>query len=203
VIFAAPIATVGPCADNSSTEGPVSGPSPTRVAPRIDVTPRIWSTMSAEALVATVLLTWYGLFRRRTGPWALAFGGLGWLAVLGLVLAAVAPGGSYLAAGPALAAALTGLIAVTAGSWWVRLLAVGIGGLVAVVILAPTVYLFFPALGLETGAVAALFAVMLGLALLPAIELVYPAIITAASTANAEVPRRSGHRWSPTRCCPR
>ena len=147
------------------------------------------------ALVATVLLTWYGLFRRRTGPWALAFGGLGWLAVLGLVLAAVAPGGSYLAAEPALAAALTGLIAVTAGSWWVRLLAVGIGGLVAVVILAPTVYLFFPALGLETGAVAALFAVMLGLALLPAIELVYPAIISTPSTGNAEVSQRSRRRW--------
>src|SRR5258705_7745367 len=50
--FAAPIATVGPCADNSSTAGPGSGPAPTRVAPRIDLTPRIWSTMSAAPLVA-------------------------------------------------------------------------------------------------------------------------------------------------------
>ena len=52
---AAPIATVGPCAESSSTAGPVSGPSPTRVAPRVDVTPRIWSTMSPAPLVAIAL----------------------------------------------------------------------------------------------------------------------------------------------------
>src|SRR5262245_4328486 len=54
------------------------------------------------ALVATVVLTWYGLLRRRFGGWALAIGGLGWLALLGIVLAQLAPGGSYLAALPAL-----------------------------------------------------------------------------------------------------
>jgi hypothetical protein len=155
--------------------------------------------IGVAALVATVLLTWYGLFRRRIGPWALATGGLFWLAVLGIVLAAVAPGGSYLAALPALAGALTGLITVTATAGWVRMLTTGVGGVVAVVILAPTVYLFFPALGLETGAVAALFAVMLGLALLPAIELVYPPSVASATTAatpaivvGQRVPR---HRW--------
>ncbi|HZD97271.1 MAG TPA: M20/M25/M40 family metallo-hydrolase, partial [Micromonosporaceae bacterium] len=37
------------------------------------------------ALVATVVLTWYGLLRRRFGGWTLAIGGLGWLAVLGVV----------------------------------------------------------------------------------------------------------------------
>jgi hypothetical protein len=36
------------------------------------------------------------------------------------------------------------------------------------------VYLFFPALGLATGAAAALFAVILGLALLPVLDLLYP-----------------------------
>jgi len=149
------------------------------------------------ALVATVLLTWYGLFRRPIGSWALAIGGLGWLAVLGIVLAALAPGGSYLAALPALAGALTGLVAVAARPWWLRLLAVGVGGLVAVVILAPTVYLFFPALGLEMGAVAALFAVMLGLALLPAIELIYPPLDAPPSTANLDEQRLPHHRgWS-------
>ena len=40
----------------------------------------------------------------------------------------------------------------------------------AVVILAPTVLLFFPALGLATGAAAALFSAMLGLALLPVLR---------------------------------
>ena len=108
---------------------------------------------------------------------------------------AVAPGGSYLAALPALAGALTGQVAVAATSWWVRLVAVGVGGLVAVVILAPTVYLFFPALGLETGAVAALFAVMLGLALLPVIELMYPPLDASPTRAGAAFRRR--HRgWS-------
>ncbi|MEP6561362.1 MAG: M28 family peptidase [Nakamurella sp.] len=150
--------------------------------------------VSVTALVATVLLTWYGLLRRRIGPWALAIGGLSWLAVLGIALAAVAPGGSYLAALPALIGALTGLIAVTATLSWLRLMAIGIGGSVAVVILAPTVYLFFPALGLETGAVAALFAVMLGLALLPAIELSYPP--PAADPAAATEDPAGGHSVS-------
>ncbi|MET0863261.1 MAG: M28 family peptidase [Nakamurella sp.] len=147
------------------------------------------------ALVGTVLLTWYGLLRRRVGPWALAIGGLGWLAVLGIVLAVVAPGGSYLAALPALAGGVTGLVAVSAAPWWLRLLAIALGGLVAVVILAPTVFLFFPALGLETGAVAALFAVMLGLALLPAIELVYPPV--GSPTAEQAQPRRRGWAAAP------
>ena len=43
-----------------------------------------------------------------SAPWTLAIGALGWLAVLGLVLAAVTPGGSYLAALPALAGAVAG-----------------------------------------------------------------------------------------------
>ena len=68
-----------------------------------------WFRLAAVALVAAVLLTWYGLLRRRFGAWPLAIGALGWLAVLGVVLAAVAPGGSYLAALPALAGALAGL----------------------------------------------------------------------------------------------
>src|SRR5262249_53494686 len=38
---------------------------------------------------------------------------------------------------------------------------------IAIVVLAPTVTLFFPALGLATGAAPALFAVFLGLALVP------------------------------------
>lgn len=149
------------------------------------------------ALVATVLLTWFGLLRRRIGPWALAVGGLCWLAAIGVALAAVAPGGSYLAALPALAGAVAGLAAISSRQWWVGWLAIGLGSLVAVTVLAPTVYLFFPALGLATGAVAALFAVMLGLALLPALDLIYPAVADrSCPSAELSVQQRvSGGRW--------
>ena len=130
------------------------------------------------ALVATVVLTWYGLLRRRFGGWTLAIGGLGWLAVLGVVLAAVTPGGSYLAALPAIAGSIAAMVAIAAGPTrpaWRPALALAIGAAVGVVILAPTVSLFFPALGLATGGAAAFFAAMLALALLPLVESLYPA----------------------------
>ncbi|MBB5869062.1 hypothetical protein F4553_002441 [Allocatelliglobosispora scoriae] len=115
------------------------------------------------ALVTAVVLGWFALARRRFAPITLAIGGLGWLAVFGVLMATAIPGGSYLAALPALCGALAGLaVAHRAG-----LIAAAAGAAVAVVILAPTVVLFFPALGLATGAAPALFAVLLGLALLP------------------------------------
>jgi hypothetical protein len=133
-----------------------------------------WFRLGVVALVATVLLTWYGLLRKRFGPWALAIGALGWLAVLGLVFAAVTPGGSYLTALPALVGAFAGAGALLLRGWFARLLVLTVGVAVAVVILAPTVLLFFPALGLAEGGAAALFAVLLGLAALPVLEWVYP-----------------------------
>ena len=133
-----------------------------------------WFRATVVALVVVVVLTWYGLLRRPVGPWALIIGALTWLGLLGVVLAVVAPGGSYLASLPALAAALAGMVAMTVPSPWAWLIAALLGGAVAVVILAPTVYLFFPALGLATGAAGALFSAMLVLALLPVIELIYP-----------------------------
>ncbi|HEY7174859.1 MAG TPA: M28 family peptidase, partial [Micromonosporaceae bacterium] len=141
------------------------------------------------ALVATIVLGWYGLLRRRFGGWALAIGALGWLAVLGVVLAAATPGGSYLAALPALAGALAGLVAFalpTARATW-RALPLTIGAAVGVVILVPTVLLFFPALGLATGAAAALFAAMLGVALLSLFESLY-------RTSDADAVRSSRRR---------
>ena len=42
------------------------------------------------------------------------------------------------------------------------------------VILLPTVVLLFPALGMAMGGVAALFAVLLGLAALPVVDLLHP-----------------------------
>ena len=68
--------------------------------------------LAVLALAAAVRFAWYALTRRRTGPAALAIGGLGWLAVLGVVLAAAAPGGSYLATLPALTGAVGGLVSL-------------------------------------------------------------------------------------------
>ena len=156
-----------------------------------------WFRLCVLALVGTVLLTWYGLLRRRMGTWPLIIGALIWLAVLGLVLAAVTPGGSYLASLPALGGAAACLVAAAVSTSWVQWLAAALGGAVAVIILVPTVYLFFPALGLATGAAAALFAVMLGFALLPVVELIYPPTGRVAGAAGAPgqpklAPR---HRW--------
>ncbi len=125
------------------------------------------------ALTALVVVAWFALFRRRLGAAALAIGGLGWLAVLGLVLAGATPGGSYLAALPALAGALTGIVAILVRGWWSVLAAV-VGGAVAVIILLPTVIMLFPALGMPLAGAGAFLAVLLGLALLPVIDLIHP-----------------------------
>jgi Zn-dependent M28 family amino/carboxypeptidase len=132
-----------------------------------------WYRWAVVALCATVLLGWYALLRRRLGPVTLALGGLGWLALLGVVLAAVAPGGSYLTALPALfgAAALAGALPVRPPIAALSVLVAG--GAVAIVVLAPTVALFFPALGLAAGGAPALFVVLLGLALLPVLDLLF------------------------------
>jgi hypothetical protein len=133
-----------------------------------------WYRMTVLALTAFVVCAWYALLRRRISPAALAIGGLGWLAVLGLVLAGFAPGGSYLTAVPALAGALAGLPAILLRGGWGALLAVTLGAAVAVVVLLPTVLLFFPALGMNLAGSGAVLAVLLGLALLPVIDLLHP-----------------------------
>ncbi|MCW3842308.1 M28 family peptidase [Micromonospora yasonensis] len=135
----------------------------------------VWYRLAVVALAAAVLFTWYALTRRRVGPAALAFGGLAWLALLGVLLGGLVPGGAYLATLPALAGALAGLAALATrldGPWPV--VAVTLAGAVAVIILLPTVVLLFPALGMAMGGVAALFAVLLGLAALPVVDLLHP-----------------------------
>jgi hypothetical protein len=134
-----------------------------------------WFRLAAVALVAVVVLGWYALLRRRIGAAALATGALVWLAVLGVALAALAPGGSYLGAVPALAGALTGLAGVLLRPPAARAGTALVGGAVAVLVLAPTVALFFPALGLRTAAAPGLLTGLLALALLPAVELLLPA----------------------------
>ena len=130
--------------------------------------------LAAVALVATVVLLWYACLRRWVGPVALWTGALVWLAVLAGMLAAYAPGGAYLATWPALAGAVAGLLAVATRSRVVRAVAALLAGGVAAVVLAPTVVLFFPALGLSSGAAPAFVATLMALALLPAFELLFP-----------------------------
>ncbi|PZF86846.1 peptidase [Micromonospora endophytica] len=134
-----------------------------------------WYRLSVLALAATVLCTWYALTRRRVGPAALAIGALGWLALLGVVLAILVPGGAYLATLPALAGALAGLVAVTTRlDGPAPVIAVTAAAAAVMIVLLPTVVLLFPALGMAMGGVAALFAVLLGLAALPVLDLLHP-----------------------------
>ncbi|MFG1677196.1 M28 family peptidase [Micromonospora sp. NPDC049282] len=135
----------------------------------------VWYRLAVVALAAAVLLCWYALSRRRVGPAALAFGGLLWLALFGVLLAVLVPGGAYLTTLPALAGAVAGLAALATrldGPWPV--VAVTLAGAMAVVVLLPPVVLLFPALGMGMGAVAALVAVLLGLAVLPVVDLLHP-----------------------------
>ena len=130
-----------------------------------------WYRIAVVILVLTVAVTWLALLRQRFDPAVLAVGGLGVLAVIGLLMAAETPGGSYLAAIPALAGGAA-LIVAELVRWGV--VAQLVAGAVAVLILAPTVALFFPAMGLELGAAAALFASFLALVLVPVLELLFP-----------------------------
>ncbi|WP_436524177.1 M28 family peptidase [Actinoplanes sp. HUAS TT8] len=125
------------------------------------------------AIAAAVVLCWFALLRRKLGAAALAVAGLAWLAGLGLVLAAVTPGGAYLATLPALAGAITGLIALRVRAW-LGTAVITLGGLVATAILLPTVVMLFPALGMGMAGAGAFLTVLLLLALLPVIDLVHP-----------------------------
>jgi hypothetical protein len=133
-----------------------------------------WFRLVTVAVVVAVVLLWYALLRRRIGAAPLATGALFWLAVLGAVLAAEAPGGSYLVAWPALVGALTGIVAALTDNRAARLGAALLGGAVAVVVLAPTAALFFPALGMRTAAVGGFVSALLVVALLPALEVLFP-----------------------------
>ncbi|TKJ18198.1 M28 family peptidase [Blastococcus sp. CCUG 61487] len=133
-----------------------------------------WYRLAAVVLVLAVVLAWYALLRRRFGETTLLLGGLAWVAVLAVVLAVVAPGAAYLAALPVLAGAAAGAVCAVTTSPAVRVGAAFLGGAVAVVLLAPALAVSFPALGLSAGVLPGLVATALALALLPALELVFP-----------------------------
>jgi hypothetical protein len=58
------------------------------------------------------------------------------------------------------------------------MVALTVGAAVSATVLAPTVLLFFPAMGMETGGAAAFFAILLGLAVLPLLEYLFPPVPT-------------------------
>ncbi|MEV6299175.1 M28 family peptidase [Actinoplanes sp. NPDC051861] len=149
----------------------------------------LWYRLAVIALAATVVLAWHALLRRRVGPAALAVAGLGWLAALGLLLAAVTPGGAYLTTLPALAGAVAGLIAIHVPDA-LAVVAIAAGAVVATVILLPTVVMLFPALGMPMAGVGAFLTVLLGLALIPVADLVHP----AAGGARGMEALRARHR---------
>lgn len=132
--------------------------------------------LAVVALTFAVLLGWYGALRRRIGPVPLAIGALGLLAVLGLVFAAVVPGGSYLPTLPALAGAAAGIAVLFARPAIARVALLTAGAGVAVLVLVPILYLFFPALGLGASAASAILTMLLGLALVPVIDLLWPPV---------------------------
>ncbi|MEU4693112.1 M28 family peptidase [Actinoplanes sp. NPDC023714] len=148
----------------------------------------LWYRIAVIALAGFTVLAWYALLRRRIGPAALAVAGFGWLAVLGVVLAAVTPGGAYLASLPALAGALAALLALVFERGAAAFIAAGAA--VAVVILLPTVLMLFPALGMPMAGVGAFLAVLLGLALLPVVDLIHPASSGARGMEAARARRR-------------
>ena len=67
-----------------------------------------------------------------------------------------------------------GIVAATTDNRAVRLGAALVGGAVAVVVLAPTAALFFPALGMRTAMAGGFVAALLAVALLPAFDLLFP-----------------------------
>jgi hypothetical protein len=134
----------------------------------------LWYRLGVAAITAMVVFAWYAVFRRRLGPAAMAIGAFGWLALFGIVLAALAPGGSYLTALPALAGASAGIAAVVLRGGAGSVAAVILGAAVAIVVLLPTVVLFFPAMGMALAATGGFVTVLLALALVPVIDLMHP-----------------------------
>lgn len=131
-----------------------------------------WYRAAVVALVFTTVLGWLALLRRRFGVEALTVGALTWAAVLGVVAAALVPGGSYLLALPA----LLGALAVIAGvrTRW-GLPAQVVAGAGTVLILAPTAAIFFPATGVRLSAPSAVFVVIIAIVLLPLLDTLFPA----------------------------
>ncbi|ADD44981.1 M28 family peptidase [Stackebrandtia nassauensis] len=128
-------------------------------------------------LAVAAVLAWYLTLRRRLGPAALALGALTWLALLGSVLAFVAPGAAFRLAIPALfaAAGIVGaLLLAPRAPMWTAVAALAVGMVPVAVILVSTGSSLAEAFGLSmAGAPAVLFA-LAGTVSVPLLELWLP-----------------------------
>ncbi len=135
-------------------------------------------------LAVAVFLAFLALTRRRIGTAAAGFGCLVWLTALGVVFAALAPGAAYLATLPALATGIAAAVALSVRMPWLRVTATLAGSLVAVLVLAPAIAMFFASLGMPMAAGPALFTVLLCFAAAPTLDLLFSMSAAESTTAG-------------------
>jgi hypothetical protein len=135
--------------------------------------PTLFNVAVMLAAIAA-LLVWYLLLRHRLGPVALVIGGLTWHALLGVVCAAYAPGAAFLFTAPALLATLGVGVALLVNRPLWSVVALAVGSVVGSALLPYFGYMVFGAVGMSLAGVGAVFAVLFGLLLLPAVELLLP-----------------------------
>ncbi|WP_182346914.1 M20/M25/M40 family metallo-hydrolase [Tomitella gaofuii] len=148
-------------------------------------------------LAVAVFLAFLALARRWIGATAATFGCLVWLTVLGVVFAALAPGAAYLATLPALATGTAAAVALSARMPGLRAAATLAGSVVAVLVLAPAIAMFFASLGMPMAAGPALFTVLLCFAAAPTLDLLFTgstADDAVTATAESTTPGRRRHR---------
>lgn len=150
--------------------------------------------LALVALTATVVIGSYAALRRRLGPTALALGALVWPALLGALAGWAAPGASYLLVLPTLGMAAGGLVALAVGdpssSW--RVAALTAGAALTVFMLPALVWELGASVGIAGGAQLAFLLALLGLVLLPLVELAFPPPRPAGAAARPTADRPRG-----------
>ncbi|MGH8876934.1 MAG: M28 family peptidase [Stackebrandtia sp.] len=132
---------------------------------------------AAGLLCLAAVLAWYLALRRRLGPSALALGALTWPALLGSVLAVVAPGAAFRLVVPALFAAagiVTAMILARRAPTWTVMTSLAVGLAPAAVILVSTGSSLAEAFGLSMAGAAAVMFALAGVMSAPLIELWLP-----------------------------
>ncbi|MFE3452516.1 M20/M25/M40 family metallo-hydrolase [Nonomuraea sp. NPDC059194] len=133
--------------------------------------------LAIMALTALALLCWYLPLRRRLGPAALAVGSLAWLCVLAVLCAVTAPGAAFVFTVPALLGALGGLLALVLRRFPVWSVVTMCAGTVGAALTLPSLaFGSLGATGLTLGGIGAVLFTGYGFALLPVIELLFPAV---------------------------
>lgn len=153
-----------------------------------------WFRTALVLAVFAATLIWLALLRRRFPVEGLLLGGAVWLAGIGVFFAATVPGGSYVAAIPALA---TGVALIVAAFVRRRILAFTASGIVAVLVLVPTVGLLLPSAGISGSMPALFFTGLLALSLLPVLDLLFPQAVAPGTAPTARSLRWTGALLAP------